>query len=41
VERKGHRPALVGEKGSVRELVPITHQWGFWWGGHFISRWPC
>jgi len=38
---RGHRPALVGEKGSVRELVPITHQWGFWWGGHFISRWPC
>jgi len=19
----------------VRELVPITHKWGFWWGGHF------
>jgi hypothetical protein len=38
---RGHRPALVGEKGSVRELVPITHKWGFWWGGHFISRWPC
>jgi D-alanyl-D-alanine carboxypeptidase len=35
---RGHRPALVGEKGSVRELVPITHKWGFWWGGHFISR---
>jgi hypothetical protein len=38
---RGHRPALVGEKGSVRELVPITHKWSFWWGGHFISRWPC
>ena len=34
---RGHRPALVGEKGSVRELVPITHQWGFWWGGHFST----
>lgn len=32
---RGHRPALVGEKGSVRELVPIAHKWGFWWGGHF------
>jgi hypothetical protein len=37
VERKGHRPALVGEKGSVRKLVPITHKWGFWWGGHFST----
>jgi hypothetical protein len=27
---RGHRPALVGEKGSVRELVPIAHKWGFW-----------
>ena len=42
---RDHRPALVGEKGSVRELVPIAHKWGFWWGGYFssayISRWPC
>ena len=34
---RGHRPALVGEKGSVRELVPIAHKWGFWWGGHFST----
>jgi hypothetical protein len=29
------RAALVGEKGSVRELVPIANQHGFYWGGHF------
>jgi peptidoglycan hydrolase-like protein with peptidoglycan-binding domain len=34
----GQRPALVGEKGSVRELVPIANQWGFYWGGHYKSR---
>lgn len=34
----GHRPALVGEKGSVRELVPIANDWGFWWGGHYDNR---
>ncbi|MGE5261661.1 MAG: peptidoglycan-binding protein [Actinomycetota bacterium] len=34
---RGHRPALVGEKGSTRELVPIAHDWGFWWGGHFST----
>ncbi len=31
----GHRPALVGKEGSVRELVPLAHQHGFYWGGHF------
>lgn len=34
----GERPALVGKKGAVRELVPLAHQWGFYWGGHFGSR---
>jgi peptidoglycan hydrolase-like protein with peptidoglycan-binding domain len=34
---RGHRPALAGEKGSTRALVPIAHQWGFWWGGHFST----
>ncbi len=29
------RAALVGDKGSVRELVPIANQLGFYWGGHF------
>lgn len=28
-------PALVGQLGSVRELVPIANKWGFYWGGHF------
>jgi hypothetical protein len=31
----GARPALVGHTGSVRELVPIANQHGFYWGGHF------
>ncbi len=34
----GARPALVGEKGSVRELVPIANNWGFFWGGHYQGR---
>jgi peptidoglycan hydrolase-like protein with peptidoglycan-binding domain len=34
----GHRPALVGERGSVRELVPIANDCGFWWGGHYDDR---
>ncbi len=28
-------PALVGRQGSVRELVPIANNNGFYWGGHF------
>ena len=28
-------PALVGDKGSVRELVEIANSNGFFWGGHF------
>ena len=28
-------PALRGEEGSVRELVPIANEHGFFWGGHF------
>lgn len=31
----GQVPALVGEKGSVRELVAIANENGFYWGGHF------
>jgi len=34
----GARPALVGSKGSVRELVPLANQHGFYWGGHFKDR---
>jgi hypothetical protein len=31
----GVQPALVGQRGSVRELVPIANAFGFYWGGHF------
>lgn len=34
----GSMPALVGQKGSVRELVPIANENGFYWGGHFNGR---
>jgi hypothetical protein len=27
--------ALVGQRGCVRELVPIANAFGFYWGGHF------
>lgn len=28
-------PAQKGQKGCVRELVPIANQFGIFWGGHF------
>ncbi|MFN8406828.1 MAG: M15 family metallopeptidase [Sphingobacteriaceae bacterium] len=31
----GGEPALVGQNGSVRELVTIAGNNGFFWGGHF------
>ncbi len=31
----GTRPALVGQRGSVRRLVRAAHRNGFYWGGHF------
>lgn len=31
----GTTPALVGAKGSVRKLVPLAHEHGFYWGGNF------
>ena len=34
----GVRPALVGKKGSVRELVEIAADCGFYWGGWFTNR---
>lgn len=34
----GETPADIGEKGSVKELVPIAHDFGFYWGGHFRRR---
>ena len=36
--RLGVEPALVGRKGSVRELVKIANDNGFYWGGHFRGR---
>lgn len=31
----GREPARGGERGSVWELVPLAHEHGFFWGGHF------
>lgn len=31
----GKTPASLGSPNSVRELVPIAHRLGFYWGGHF------
>ena len=35
---RGARPALVGKKGSVREMVTIANGLGFYWGGHFGAK---
>ena len=34
----GAQPTLVGGKGSVRKLVPIANDLGWFWGGHFAGR---
>ncbi|GAB4071309.1 transglycosylase SLT domain-containing protein [Ancylobacter sonchi] len=34
----GVEPAAIGEKGCLRELVPIANKHGFYWGGHFSTR---
>ena len=31
----GRTPAAFGTPNSVRELVPLAHRFGFYWGGHF------
>lgn len=31
-------PALEDAQGSLRELVPIANEHGFFWGGHFKRR---
>lgn len=36
--RRGTIPALVGKKGSVREMVPIAYEHGFFWGGYFGKK---
>lgn len=34
----GRQPALKGKKGSVRELVGIANDHGYFWGGHWQRR---
>lgn len=34
----GRVPALVGETGSLRELVPLAVEHGFYWGGWFSRK---
>lgn len=34
----GAEPAGHGEQGSVLDLVPIAHENGFYWGGHFSRK---
>ncbi|MBI5926822.1 MAG: M15 family metallopeptidase [Aquabacterium sp.] len=36
--RLGAQPATSGSPGCLYELVPIAHQFGFYWGGHFSRR---
>ena len=31
-------PALIGSRGSMRELVQIAGRLGFFWGGHYARR---
>ena len=31
----GKKPAMIGEIGCVREIVPIANEYGLYWGGHF------
>ncbi|TBF24875.1 hypothetical protein ELG88_33755 (plasmid) [Rhizobium leguminosarum] len=33
----GDMPAICGRKGSVRELVALANDSGFYWGGHFSA----
>lgn len=35
---RGAMPALRSHEGSVRELVPLANELGFYWGGHFSRR---
>jgi len=34
----GHQPALPGQPGCLRALVPLFNAEGFAWGGHFSSN---
>jgi D-alanyl-D-alanine carboxypeptidase/Putative peptidoglycan binding domain len=35
---RGARPLFAGKRGSVRELVTIANNLGFYWGGHFGTK---
>lgn len=34
----GAEPATAGPQGCVYPLVPVAHEFGFYWGGHFPRR---
>lgn len=34
----GKIPAMIGQTGCIREIVPIANECGFFWGGHFDKR---
>lgn len=34
----GRRPALVGQKGSVREIAEFAFEYGIYWGGWYSRR---
>ncbi len=36
--RMGAHPAMRGDEGSVRELVRLANDHGFYWGGHFRRK---
>jgi hypothetical protein len=38
LNRLGAEPATAGAPGCVYELVPVAHEFGFYWGGHFSRR---
>ncbi|MBB3558829.1 peptidoglycan hydrolase-like protein with peptidoglycan-binding domain [Rhizobium sp. BK512] len=35
---RGTIPALMGDRGCVREMVAIAHANGFYWGGYFTTK---
>jgi hypothetical protein len=38
LNRLGAEPATESEPGCVYLLVPVAHEFGFYWGGHFSRR---
>lgn len=37
---RGAVPALINQKGSVRKLVKLANEYGFYWGGHYPPPTP-